>query len=345
MWGEQRAAAERLVGRWAAALNPAHHRRFWELIEHTPRERATAGVHALLAGGADPDHIYGALSARERDSARAGAAVLEYRVKHLLSSHRIDAAGYRLPPPLSAADEWDRAGRLLVSAEANRLSRHAVADLADERAELARLASGFVPGTERTNRLRADVAAAQAERDRVAARTVAARERFDAEASRRRPDRGRLEQLRAQVETWEQRQGDHDHHLVVLSERLLGAQGEADAGGALLERHDIVTRALDLLVDRAVTAAADQPPPYLMDLLGERHPEGDAAQAWDARARQVETWRHHTMGLRYGVAGAGSTAPPSERALGPVPADPTLAGLRARLLDHCQATLDLAASR
>jgi hypothetical protein len=36
---------------------------------------------------------------------------------------------------------------------------------------------------------------------------------------------------------------------------------------------------------------------------------------------------------------------PSERALGPLPTDPGLAALRARLLDHCQATLDLGVSR
>jgi hypothetical protein len=205
--------------------------------------------------------------------------------------------------------------------------------------------SGSRPSTLEIERLRADVVAAKAERDRVATRMVAAREQLDAEAGRRRPGRTRMEQLRAQVETWQQRHGDHDHRLVVLTQRLAGARGEEDALSALGERHKVLTLALDLLVDRAIAAAADQPPPYLVDLLGQRPPEGDAAQAWDARARQVETWRHYTMGLAYGVVPAGATAPPSQRALGPVPADPTLAGLRARLLDHCQATLDLAGTR
>ena len=344
VWGEQRAMAERLVARWAAELDPAQHGRFWDLIERIPRERATAGVHALLAAGVDPDRVHASLSARERDSARAGAAVLEYRVNDLLSSYGIDAVGYRLPPPLTAASEWDRAGRLLVTAEANHLSWHAVADLAAERAELARVVSGEVSDAAETDRLRADMGAAQAECDRVASQAAAARARFDNEARRRRPDRARLEQLRAQVDTWEQRQGEHDHHRVVLAERLRGVRGEADAGDPLRERHGVLTRALDLLVDRAVAAAADQPPPYLVDLLGERPQEGDAAHAWDARARQVETWRHHTMGVAYGVAAAGRAVAPSERALGPVPDDPTLASLRARLLDHCQATLDLAGS-
>ncbi|MDP9403372.1 MAG: relaxase domain-containing protein, partial [Actinomycetota bacterium] len=345
VWSEQRAVAEQLVARWAAALDPGHHRRLWELVERIPRERATAGVHALVAAGIDADHIYQALSAREKDTARAGAAVLEYRVKGLLSSRGVDAVGYLLPRPLTAASEWDRARRLLTTAEANHLSRHPVADLAAERRQLSHLVSGSRPVTGDIVRLRADVVAAKAERDRVAARVIAARERLDAEAGRRRPDRTRIEQLRAQVETWQQRQGDHDHRLVVLTQRLSGAKGETDALSALGERHQVLTLALDLLVDRAIAAAADQPPPYLVDLLGERPPEVGAAKAWDARVRQLETWRHHTMGLAYGVVAAGTTAPPSQQALGPVPGDPTLASLRARLLDHCQATLDLAGSR
>jgi hypothetical protein len=59
--------------------------------------------------------------------------VLEYRVKGLLSSCGLDALAYLLPRPPTAASEWDRAGRLLTTAEANHLSRHAVADLAAER--------------------------------------------------------------------------------------------------------------------------------------------------------------------------------------------------------------------
>lgn len=345
VWSDQRAMAEQVVARWAATLDPTHYRRFWEIIERIPRERATAGIHALVVAGIDPDHIHEALSARKRDSARAGAAILEYRVKDLLSSRGIDAAGYRLPPPLNAANEWDRAGRLLATAEANHLSRHPVAELAAERSELADLVSGTVPRAGHIDRLRADVHAAQAERDRVAARAFTAGERLDAEASCRRPDRVRLEQLRVQVETWEQRKADQDHRLVVLAERLGGAFGDADAVGALRERHDVLTRALDLLVDRAMAAATDRPPPYLIDLLGERPSDSDTAHAWATRARHVETWRHHTLGLAYGVAAASPTATPSERALGPVPADPVVAGLRGRLLDHCQATLDLAASR
>lgn len=340
VWQEQRASAEEVVRRWAAGLDPHHHRRFWAVIEHIPRERAIAGVQTLVAAGVDPRHIYGALSERERNTARAGAVVLEYRVNDLLSSHGLDAAGYRLPAPLTAAQEWDRAGRLLVAAEADHLSRHPVAELAAERETLARLVGGVEPAVD-LDRLRADLAAAEAERDRVAARATGARRRLDDEANRSRPDRRRLEQLRVQVETWSQRQADHDHRAVLAAERLRAAEGAPGASRALRERHEVLTRALDLLVDRAAAAAADRPPPYLVDLLGPRPPEGEPARAWDVRARHVETWRHHTLGLAYGVAAAPPGAPPSERALGPVPADPARAAQRARLVDRCQATLDL----
>jgi hypothetical protein len=130
----------------------------------------------------------------------------------------------------------------------------------------------------------------------------------------------------------------------VLTERLGGADGNAEALGPLRGRHEVLTVALDLLVDRAIEEAADRPPAYLVDLLGERPVEGEAADRWDIRARQVETWRHHTMGYAYGIPAAGGSASPSERALGPIPADPALAAARAQLLASCQVTLDLGAA-
>ena len=121
-WAEQRARAELIVTRWAATLDAAQHKRFWQPIEHIPRERATAGIHALLAAGITAEDIHAALTAREARSARAAAAVLEHRVKTLTSAHGVDPSGYRLPPPRTAAGEWDHIAKLLVTAEANKLS-------------------------------------------------------------------------------------------------------------------------------------------------------------------------------------------------------------------------------
>ena len=344
VWAEQRAQAELLVTRWATTLDPGQNQRFWAVIEHIPRERATAGIHAMLAAGIHAEDVDTALTARERQSARAGSAVLEHRVDKLLSFHNLDGAGYQLPPPLTAAVEWDHVSRLLVTAEANHLSSHQpVAALAAERRELAELLSGATPTTA-LHRLAANVTAAHAVHDQVAARTASARHGHDAERAKRRPDRARLAKLRTTLETWERRQADHAHNLSAVRDRLRAASGEADMQQPLRERHDTVTLALDLLVDHASTQAATQPASYLTDLLGDRPADPEPAAHWDRRARQVEAWRHHTLGVPYGQPAADRTAPPSERALGPVPEDPTLAVLRARLIDHCQVTFDLGAS-
>jgi conjugative relaxase-like TrwC/TraI family protein len=343
-WADQRARAERIVTRWTATLDPAQNRRFWQPIERIPRDRATAGIHALLAAGVPADDMETALEARERRSARAGAAVLEHRVDTLLSAHGIEAAGYRLPPPRTQAAEWEHAAALLVTAEADHLSRRPARALAEERRQLAQLLVGATP-PDLAARLATDLGAAKASYDQVHAHTDAARRRVGTEAARPLPDRARLAQLRRDLQLWEQRRADHAHALATATDRLGAARGAADASTPVRERHQVVTLALDVLVDEAGARSAVEPAPYLTDLLGARPAAPEQAEAWDRRARQVETWRHHTLGLAYGQPGAPGTAAPSERALGPVPADRALAALRARLLDRCQATLDLGASQ
>jgi len=333
-----------IVTRWTATLDAPQSKRFWQAIERIPRERATAGIHALLAAGIPADDIHVALAGREQVSARAAAAVLDYRVKDLLTANRIDPAGHWLPPPLTAAAEWDHLAGLLVAAEANRLSRRPVRVLAAERRELAALLTG-APLPPDTLRLRADVDAVQADYDEAAAETAAVRHNLAAEMARRRPDPSAVARLRNAVETFERRQAGHAENLSLFTDRLQAATGAADARRPLRERHDVLTAALDLLVDHAAAEAATEPAAYLADLLGPRPVDREQADDWDRRARQVETWRHHSLGLAYGQPGAPAGAPPSERALGPIPADPGLAALRARLLDHCQATLDLGVSR
>ena len=163
--------------------------------------------------------------------------------------------------------------------------------------------------------------------------------------AKRRPDRSAVTRLRNTVEMCERRQAGQAENLSLFTDRLQAASGVADAQRPLRERHDVLTAALDLLVDHAAAKAATEPAAYLTDLLGPRPVDPDQAEDWDRRARQVETWRHHTLGLAYGQPGAPTSATPSERALGRIPADPGLAAFRARLLDHCQATLDLGVSR
>ena len=110
------------------------------------------------------------------------------------------------------------------------------------------------------------------------------------------------------------------------------------------DRHQLITQALDLQVDRAIASIATSAPAYITDFLGHRPDDPDAADTWERRARHIETWRHHTLGLPYGSPAAPAQAAPSERALGPVPDHPVLALARGRLIHDCQTTLDLGAA-
>jgi conjugative relaxase-like TrwC/TraI family protein len=127
-WQRLRTAAERLAGDWPASIG-GHH-------QTVPRDRAVAGLHALLDHGWAPDALAAALTERELGAARAGAAVLDHRVRRLLRRAGIDPAAYDLPPPMTAAQEWRRAADRLAAAEADHLARRPTADLRVEHDQL-----------------------------------------------------------------------------------------------------------------------------------------------------------------------------------------------------------------
>jgi conjugative relaxase-like TrwC/TraI family protein len=341
-WTMQRAHAERIATRWTDQLDPAHRNRYHAVIEHIPRERAIAGIHALLDAGIPAPEIEAALKEREQRSARAGAPVLDHRVRALLGTHHLDPAGHRLPAPHTPAEEWDHAAALLATAEAHHLSRRPVASLAAERQELTQVLAGNVD-SHTADRLTADLAAARAALDDVTDRRDLARRDLDTETSRRRPNRARRAELRLAADTWERRAAEHADTVDALTQRLRAAAGDTGAHRALRDHHHAITLALDLLVDDAMRTAVSRPADYLVGFLGTRPPDPDRAEEWDRRARQVESWRHHTLGLPYGQPAAGPDAPPSEQALGRTPADPTAAIGRRQLVEHSQATLDLGA--
>ncbi|MDQ1427981.1 MAG: hypothetical protein QOK39_1457, partial [Acidimicrobiaceae bacterium] len=282
-WQSQRDQAEALVTRWADRLDPVRHDRFWALIEHIPRQRATAGVHALIAAGMDPGGIYAALTHRESDTAKAGAAVLEYRVKDLLRAHRVDPAAYHLAAPLGGADEWDQVQRLLDTAETLVLSRRPVADLAGELHDLLALVGGHQPPTATAA---VDLAAAQSRLDGTQSRLDETRQAIAEETARRRPDRDRLAQLRQQAGRLDHRHAEQSLEVAMLRERQPAPSAGAEGRAAMRERHDLVSAALDLIVDDAGTAAAAHPADYLTLLLGPRPDEPDRSDDWDRRARQ-----------------------------------------------------------
>jgi hypothetical protein len=133
-------------------------------------------------------------------------------------------------------------------------------------------------------------------------------------------------------------------HVDLLRQRQLSTTDSVEQRAGLRERHDLISAAIDLIVDDDVTAAIAHPARYLTALVGPR-PTGPTAADWDRGVRAVEAWRHHHVGLAYGQGPAGPEAAPSEQALGPTPDDPIQALAWRRILDRCRTTLDLGVSR
>jgi hypothetical protein len=287
--------------------------------------------------------LYGALSERERDTAKAGAAILDYRVKDLLRLHRVDASAYHLTEPLSSAGEWDRVHRLLDTAEIRALSRRDLGDLCAERRDILGLVGGNPSPTAEPTA--AHLSSAQAGLDQTAAARDEIRQTLAVEVDRRRPDRARAADLKRQLSGLERRHAEESLRLDMLRQRRSAAADSVDQRAGLRERHDLLSVAIDLIVDDAVATAVAHPARYLTALLGPRPTGPGAAADWDRRVRNIEAWRHHHLGLGYGQAAAGPHAPPSEQALGPISDDPIEALGRRRILDHCQTTLDLGVSR
>jgi conjugative relaxase-like TrwC/TraI family protein len=339
-WADQRGHAKTIVRRWAARLDPARQQRFWEVIEHIPRERATAAIHALLAAGVDLGDLYSALTERETDTAKTGAAILEHRVNDQLRYHDIDPAAYHLAEPESAAGEWDSVKRLLDTAETHCLSRRELRDLCTEKRDLSELVAGNLSRHAATTT--AELSAAQAAHDQTSARLAQARRSLTVASNRRRPDRQHVADLRHQIGGLERQHAQESLQLDMLHQRLSTG---CDSQDGLRERHDLISAAIGLIVDDAVTAAAVRPARYLTALLGPRPAEPAAAAGWDRRVRTVEAWRHHHLGLGYGQPAAGPDASPSEQALGPNPDDPFDAIARRRILERTQGTLDLGVGR
>lgn len=101
LWAEHRHQAEQLAHRWAEQLPPARRRRFHTSREQVPRQRAVAGLHALIALGRAPEQLHAALTGEPVTDVRAGAPVLEHRVQDLLLAAGQPAAAelYQLPAP------------------------------------------------------------------------------------------------------------------------------------------------------------------------------------------------------------------------------------------------------
>jgi conjugative relaxase-like TrwC/TraI family protein len=270
-WAEHRNQAEQLILRWAATLDSQHRQRFFAVIERIPRERAAAAVHALLAAGIDPGQIYAHLTERERETVNAGAAVLEHRVNNLLRAHRVDPAPYHMAQPLTQAAEWDRVSRLLNVAEAANLSRQPLVQLVAERQQTQQLVAGHAAPAD-SDRLAQEFDAAQARHAQMAAHLDDAGEELAMLLAHRRPDRRQVDELRRLVARCDQERADQSLAISMLNQRIAATRDGAQPHEALRKRHQLLTLAIDLLVDEAARRFAVQPAGYLTALLGPQVP-------------------------------------------------------------------------
>jgi hypothetical protein len=204
------------------------------------------------------------------------------------------------------------------------------------------LVSGRAPADQSVT---AELSAARAALDQTAARLAAARAALAAEVDRRRPDRPRVAALKRNITGAERRHAEQALAVDLLAQRQPAEEGDGgERAAGMRERHDLLSAAIDLIVDDAMAAAIVHPASYLTALLGARPADEGAAGDWDRRARTVEAWRHHRLGLPYGQPAADAGAPPSEQAVGPPSADPFEEMSRRRVLDRTQPTLDLGVS-
>jgi hypothetical protein len=255
----------------------------------------------------------------------------------------VDPAAYQLAQPLSQGDEWDRVHRLLDTAEIRCLSRRNVADLCAERRDLLTVVGGNGPSD--TQAIDAELSALEAAHDQTAARLAGARRELSALLDRRLSRRQQVATTRQQITGLERRHASQELQIDMLRQRKAAAGDGIDQRYALRERHDLISAAIDLIVDDAMAAAVAHPAQYLTALLGPRPDDPTGSTGWDRRARKVEAWRHHHLGLAYGQPAAGPDAPPSHQALGPPTDNPIEALARRRILDRSQSTLDIGLSR
>jgi hypothetical protein len=344
-WHDQRRQATQLANRWAADLDPARARRFRTAADAIPRQRAIAGIHALLDHGRTPDALTAALSAREQDTARSGAAVLEHRVRGCLRRGRVDPTPYQLPPPRTARDEWNQAARRLRAARVNHLATRPTNELADDYRDLTRILTADPTGLEGLRRrLEAEHHRLGDQTRRSEAHLRAAQARLTSLQLDAKPDRAAINRAAADIDTCGQRIAASSHALQVVAERLAvlrpGTVTDADRE-IVRHQRELIDAALARQIDHAGAHLAAEPAAYLTALLGRRPTAPQPAAEWNRRALAIEHYRHYELGLAYGIPATDPPATPAEQALGQPPTEANARHRYERLQAH-QATLGLA---
>ncbi|WP_083418363.1 MobF family relaxase [Pseudofrankia sp. BMG5.36] len=136
LWLLMRDQAVRLADAWAATLPDPARTRFASTGQTVPRQRAIAGLHALLDAGHPADQLTAALRQDPVDQVRTAAAVLDHRVANLCHHASIDPTPYDLPTPSTAQQEWNTVTDQLARAETTHLATSPTPVLAAERRDL-----------------------------------------------------------------------------------------------------------------------------------------------------------------------------------------------------------------
>ncbi|MBL7499775.1 relaxase domain-containing protein [Frankia sp. CNm7] len=135
-WLLQRGQAVRLADTWAAPLPDPVRTRFTSPGQTVPRQRAIAGLHALLDAGHPADQLAAGLRQDPVDHIRTAAAVLDHRVTALCRHAGLDPTLYDLPTPSTAQEEWNTINGQLARAETIHLATSPTSALAAERRSL-----------------------------------------------------------------------------------------------------------------------------------------------------------------------------------------------------------------
>lgn len=338
-WTRHRHHASALADTWAATLAPRARRRFAGQTDAVPRQRAIAGIHALLDAGWQPVDLTAHLTAQEQDTIRSPAAVLDHRVAALCQQHGINPDLYRLPPPRTAGDLWHDATTKLDAAAIAHLATQPTSRLAAHLALLHRVLTA-----DSTDHDLHDVLTEHHQRAQLTYRLTDDHPRpatATEPASETGPEPAPLSS--PHIERPHRRQVHHAtaQRELHLSAAFLAAFDGDHAALATVRAHEQhLDAALTQQIDHAVLQFDQEPARYLTDLLGPKPTAPGPARTWLARARQVEDYRHRTLGLPYGQPAQPHAERPAHRALGTPPTDPDQRRLYQQLTTD-PATLDL----
>jgi hypothetical protein len=256
-WLQLQDHAVHLAEAWAAAFPDPVRAGFTGPGQTVPRQRAIAGLHALLDAGHPPADLAADLRQGPIHDVQTAAAILDHRVADLCHHAGIDPTLYDLPAPTTAQHEWNTTFNLLTRAETAYHATRPTPDLATEHRSLTTALTRTAPG------------------------------------------------------------------LASAADRGTAQHPGLETMAELENRLHRVEKALDRQVTDALLHAQSEPAGYLTALLGPRPRDSGAdAVGWDQAAGRIEHYRHHALGLPYGVPAQPDTSEPTRHAIGDRPTNP-----------------------